>query len=183
MIERTVKKVVIAQIVYSAALVLICLFALCWSSDRRIGRCDEWSEGIEGDAIDRGLPAGAVASIEFSMLFAASWAVYRKHSRWVHWLIGLFVAVVIVLQHRTVWAMLAITLASAGFIDSKITSISLEDRRSASPTRMYRDFSASIGLRTSLSENCRNSATNGDTPCNGGLRVGKVSFSPTINLP
>ena len=115
-----------------------------------------------GDAIDRGLPAGAVASIALSILFAVSWTVYRKHSRWVHWLIGIFVAVVIVLQHRTVWAMLAIALASASFIDSKMLRYFWKIGGAVILLASIGLFSF-IGLRTKLAEELHNSATNADT--------------------
>ena len=160
--RRTVKRVVIAQIVYSALLVLICILHYAGVPIGGLVGVTNGQKIFEGDAIDRALPASAVASIELSIFFAASWAVYRKHNRWVHWLVGLFIAVVIVLQHRTVWAMLAITLASAGFIDSKILRYLWKIGGGIALLACIVLF-GSIGLRAKLIGELRNSATNGDS--------------------
>jgi hypothetical protein len=159
--RKIVKKVVIAQIVYSAVLVLI---AVLHYAGVPIGGSIGVTNGqkvFEG-GIDRAVPAGAAASIELSMLFAASWAVYRNHSRWLHWLIGFFIAILIVLQHRTVWAMVAITLAAAALIDPKIVRYFWKIGGAVAIFACIVLFSF-IGFRTQLVGELRNSATDTGT--------------------
>lgn len=116
---KIVKKVVLAQIVFSAALVLVCI---AHYAGLQVGG----SVGVNGNTsltegmLDRALPASAAASIEISLLFAASWAVYRKHSQWLPVAVVLFTAAVVILQHRSVWSMLLVSLLAALFIDPKI---------------------------------------------------------------
>jgi hypothetical protein len=159
--QKLVKKIVIAQIVYSTALVLICVLHYAGVP---IGGSIGVTNGVkvfEG-GIDRGLPASAAASIEVSLLFAASWAVYRNHSRWLHWLIGIFISIVILMQHRTVWAMLVITLAAAALIDARITRYLWKIGGAVTVIACIVVLSY-IGIRTQLVAELRESATNTDT--------------------
>lgn len=159
--RKIVKKVVIAQIVFSTALVLIaCLHYAGFPIGGTVG-VTNGQQVIEG-GIDRGVPAGAAASIELSMLFAASWVVYRNHSRWLHWLIGVFVAAVVVLQHRTVWVMFVVTLAAAFLIDARITRYLSKIGGAVAILACIVLFSF-IGLRTQLVGELQDSATNTNT--------------------
>ncbi|MGD0734810.1 MAG: hypothetical protein ABR976_06665 [Terracidiphilus sp.] len=159
--RKIVKRVVIAQIVYSAVLVLICVLHYAGVPIGGIVGVTNGQKVYEG-GIDRALPAGAVASIELAILFAASWAVYRNRSRWLQWLIGVFIAVVIVLQHRTVWVMLAITLAAAALIDARIARY-LSKIGGAVTVLACIVLLAFIGLRTQIVGELQDSATNTDT--------------------
>jgi hypothetical protein len=160
--RKTVKKIVIAQIAFSAALVLICILHYAgFPIGGNVG-VTNGQQIYDRGAIDRGLPASAAASIELSVLFAASWAVYRKHSRWLPWLIGIFIALVIVMQHRSVWAMLGISLLAAGFIDTKIVRYLWKIGGAVAVLACIAVFSY-IGLRARLTEELQNSATNTST--------------------
>ena len=160
--RKTVKRIVFAQIAFSAVLAFICVLHYVGVPIGGAVGITNGQQIYDKGAIDRGLPAGAAASIELSLLFATSWAVYRKHSRWLPWLIGIFIAIVIVMQHRSVWAMLAITLAAAGFIDSKIIRYLWKIGGAVAVIVCIAVFSY-LGLRARLTEEFRNSATNTDT--------------------
>jgi hypothetical protein len=159
---KTVKKVVLAQIAFSTALVLICVLHYAGVPIGGAVGITNGQKIYDVGAIDRGLPAGAAASIELSLIFAASWATHRRHSRWLPWLIGIFIPLLIVMQHRTVWAMIAITVAAAGLIDSKVIRYLWKIGGAVAVIACIVIFSY-IGLRSRLSEELQNSATNTGT--------------------
>ncbi len=113
---KIVKRVVLAYIVYSVILIGICAGHYAGLPIGGVVGVTNNQPIIQGD-IDRGLPATAAASIELALIFAASWVVYRKHSRWLPVVVGLSTIALLVLQHRSVWAMLIVAVICAALID------------------------------------------------------------------
>jgi hypothetical protein len=158
---RLVKKIVMAQIVFSVALVLVCVAHYA-------GAPVGGTLGVNGNAalvegsIDRALPAPAAASIEISLLFAASWVVYRNYSKWFPVLIATFAAAVIILQHRSVWSMLIVALLASVFVDLRVFRYLIRYVGAFAAVACI-FIVASIGLQTRITGELRESATNSDT--------------------
>jgi len=160
--RKIIKEIVIAQIAFSTALVLICILHFAGLPIGGVVGITNGQKIYDTGAIDRGLPAGAAASIELSVLFAASWATYRKHTRWLPWLIGIFIPTVILMQHRSVWAMLVVTLVAAWLIDVKVTQYLWKIGGAVAVIASIVIFSY-IGLRSNLTEEFKYSTTNTGT--------------------
>lgn len=117
---------------------------------------------VLNEDIDRALPAAAASSIELSLLLLASWAVYRRHLRWIPVLCAAFLPLVIVLQHRTVWAMLAGTLLASAYLDRGVFRYLLRISAVAAGIGLI-ILTVNGELRVRLTDQLRESATNSDT--------------------
>ena len=159
--KRIVKKVVVAYIVYSAALVAVCLAHYAGLSvGGTLGIAKDLV--LSGNPLDRGIPASAAASVELSVLFAISWAIYRRHSRWLTAFVAVSVPVLIILQHRSVWAMLMFTVFAAILIDRPVSNYMLKIGAVAIGAGLIVSL-ASIGAGQRIIGELRESATNADT--------------------
>jgi hypothetical protein len=159
--KKTVKKVVVAYIVYSAALIAVC--AAHYAGLPVGGTLGVAKDLVlSGNVLDRGIPASGAASMELAVLFAASWVIYRKHSRWLTALVAVSLPLLVILQHRSVWAMLAITVLAAMFIDRPVSKFVLKIGAAAVAVGLVLSL-PSIGARQQILGELHESATNSDT--------------------
>lgn len=159
--RKLVKKIVLTFMGFSAAMLPVIIGHLA-------GLPIGGAIGINGEAfvsegyLDRPIGASPTAWVELSIVFAASWIVYRRHPRWMPVLTAIFIVVVITMQHRTVWAMLIVSVLASAFLDQKLFRYLLKS------TGVVLVLGGILGLgylgtRTQLSSNLQESATNGDT--------------------
>ena len=72
-------------------------------------------------AKDRALPAAAAFSIALCFIFSIGWITHRQSRRLFALLPAVFVGMVVLLQHRTVWVVLLVCVALLPFIDRAMT--------------------------------------------------------------
>ncbi|SEF53046.1 hypothetical protein SAMN05421819_0323 [Bryocella elongata] len=113
--------------------------------------------------IDRAIEAPAAASIMLSVIFAAFWWVYeRRGSRWMFVAASIFTAVTILLQHRTVWAMLVVGVLTAFVLDRSVFRV-LVKTLCLSALGGVLVLGLSSSLRARLVADLQDSATNSGT--------------------
>ena len=72
-------------------------------------------------AKDRALPAAAAFSIALCFIFSIGWITHRRSRRFFAILPAVFVGMVVLLQHRTVWVVLLVCVTLLPFIDRAVT--------------------------------------------------------------
>jgi hypothetical protein len=72
------------------------------------------------DEKDRALPSAAAEIIALCFFIGLGWITYRKSSQFLRWLLPIFAGMSIILQHRTVWTVMAVCSVSVLFVDFKL---------------------------------------------------------------
>lgn len=155
--REVIRKVVRAMILFAAFLVLIVVLHY---AGLPVGVDMTLDPTIK---IDRALQATAVGSIELALIFAAFWWTWEERgSRWMFVATVVFTTCVVGLQHRTVWGMLAVTLAMALFIDRDVLRVFLKALGLTAVAGLL-VLVISPGLRSRLVADLQESATNSGT--------------------
>jgi hypothetical protein len=160
---KLIKKVVIAHIALSAIYLLVCVASYAGLPvGGGLGVVGKFIAAETTRDADRALPANAACSIELSLILATSWAVYRRHKWQLPVLVGLLALAVIILQHRSVWAMLISTLLASLFLDTRFFRYLLTITGTITLVAALVVVSF-LGLEKRLASDLKESATNGDT--------------------
>jgi hypothetical protein len=107
---QTIRKILTAYLWFGAALVMI---AVLHYVGMDIGP-------IRFDEKDRALPSASGEAIALCFFIGLGWITRRKSPPILRWLLPIFAGMVIVLQHRTVWAVMAACGGAIFFIDVKL---------------------------------------------------------------
>jgi len=72
------------------------------------------------DEKDRALPSAAGEIIALCFFIGLGWLTHRKSPQVLRWLLPVFAGMAILLQHRTVWTVMAVCCVAVLFIDIKL---------------------------------------------------------------
>jgi hypothetical protein len=116
--EVTIKKLTRTYLAYGLVLVGI---AFLHYVGMNVGSSYNDLPTSSGDAEkNRALPSAAAEAIALCFLLSIGWVTHRRSSRFFRYLPIVFGGMVIILQHRTVWAVLIVCAASLPFIDRRM---------------------------------------------------------------
>jgi hypothetical protein len=107
---QTIKKILIAYLRFGVGLVIV---AALHYAGLNIGT-------TVLDEKDRALPSASAETIALCFFIGLGWIAYRKSPRILRWLLPIFAGMVIILQHRTVWAVMAACCMAIFFLDFKL---------------------------------------------------------------
>lgn len=107
---ETIKKILVAYLRFGAALVAVAILHYAGIS---VG-----SAAI--DEKDRALPSASGEAIALCFFIGLGWITYRRAPRNLRWLSPVFAGMAVVLQHRTVWTVMAACSAMILLIDAKL---------------------------------------------------------------
>ncbi len=107
---QTIKKILIAYLRFGVGLVIV---AALHYAGLNIGT-------TVLDEKDRALPSASAETIALCFFIGLGWIAYRKSPRILRWLLPIFAGMVIILQHRTVWTVMAVCSVALLFIDFKL---------------------------------------------------------------
>ena len=107
---QTIRKILIAYLRFGAALVIV---AILHYAGLNIG-----TVGI--DEKDRALPSASGETIALCFFIGLGWITHRKSPQILRWLLPVFAGMTIILQHRTVWTVMAVCGTAVLFIDFKL---------------------------------------------------------------
>jgi len=116
--EVTIKKFVKAYLIFGCALVGV---AILHYLGLNIGPSYEALFSSVGDIEkNRALPSAAAEALAICFIFSIGWVTHRRGSRYLSYLPVVFGGMIVLLQHRTIWAALLICALSTPFIDRAI---------------------------------------------------------------
>ena len=72
------------------------------------------------DTKDRALPSASGEAIALCFFMGLGWTTHRKSPQILRWLLPVFAGMAIILQHRTVWTVMAVCSTTVVFIDFKL---------------------------------------------------------------
>jgi O-antigen ligase len=75
---------------------------------------------VSFDEKDRALPSASGEAIALCFFIGLGWITHRKSPQILRWLLPVFAGMAVVLQHRTVWAVMAACGTAIFFIDFKL---------------------------------------------------------------
>jgi hypothetical protein len=107
---QTIRKILIAYLRFGAGLVIV---AILHYAGLNIGT-------IVTDEKDRALPSASGEAIALCFFIGLGWMTHRKSPQILRWLLPVFAGMAIILQHRTVWTVMAACSTAAMFIDFKL---------------------------------------------------------------
>lgn len=115
--EADVRTMVRLYLYYAAALITVALVAYAGAP---IGYHAAGNLDAANGSNDRLIGATYAGAVALAFLFASGWDSYRMASKFVRWMLPVSLAMVIILRHRTVWAMLGVAAISMVFVDSRL---------------------------------------------------------------
>jgi hypothetical protein len=107
---ETIKKILTAYLYFGVGLVAIAIL--------------HWAGLNVGTAVvdekDRALPSASGEIIALCFFIGLGWINHRKSPQILRWLLPVFAGMAIMLQHRTVWTVIAVCCVAVLFIDIKL---------------------------------------------------------------
>jgi hypothetical protein len=107
---ETIKKILTAYLYFGVGLVAVAIL--------------HWAGLSVGTAVvdekDRALPSASGEIIALCFFIGLGWITYRKSPQVLRWLLPVFAGMAIMLQHRTVWAVMVVCCIALLFIDVKL---------------------------------------------------------------
>jgi hypothetical protein len=107
---ETIKKILVGYLRFGGALIVV---AILHYAGMNIG-----TTAMDGK--DRALPSASAEAIALCFFIGLGWLSYRRAPRYMQWMLPIFAGMVIVLQHRTVWTVLAVCSVMTALIDAKL---------------------------------------------------------------
>ena len=107
---QTIKKILIAYLYFGVGLVIV---AVLHYAGLNVG-------SAVVDEKDRALPSISAETIALCFFIGLGWITHRKSPRILRWLLPVFAGMVVMLQHRTVWTVMAVCSVAVLFIDFKL---------------------------------------------------------------
>jgi hypothetical protein len=107
---ETIKKILVAYLRFGAALIVVAILHYAGMS---IGM-------TAVDEKDRALPSASGEAIALCFFIGLGWITYRRTLRNLRWLLPVFAGMAVVLQHRTVWTVMAVCSVMIMLIDAKL---------------------------------------------------------------
>lgn len=107
---ETIRKILIAYLRFGLGLVIV---AILHYAGMNIG-----TTGF--DEKDRALPSASGEAIALCFFIGLGWITHRKSPKILRWLLPVFAGMAIILQHRTVWTVVAVCSVAVLFIDFKL---------------------------------------------------------------
>jgi hypothetical protein len=108
--HQTIKKILTAYLYFGVGLVVV---AILHYAGLNVGTAVV-------DEKDRALPSASGESIALCFFIGLGWITHRRSPQVLRWLLPIFAGMVIFLQHRTVWTVMAVCCMAIFFIDIKL---------------------------------------------------------------
>lgn len=107
---KTIKKLLTAYLYFGLGLVII---GVLHYAGLNVGT-------VVVDEKDRALPSASAEIIALCFFIGLGWITHRRSPQILQWLLPVFAGMVIILQHRTVWAVMVVCCIAILFIDFKL---------------------------------------------------------------
>jgi hypothetical protein len=107
---KTIKKLLTAYLYFGLGFVII---AILHYAGLNVGTAVV-------DEKDRALPSASAEIIALCFFIGLGWITHRQSPQVLRWLLPVFAGMVILLQHRTVWTVMAVCCGAIFFIDFKL---------------------------------------------------------------
>ncbi len=104
------RKILIAYLYFGVGLVIV---AVLHYAGLNVGT-------VVVDEKDRALPSASGETIALCFFIGLGWITHRKGSQILRWLLPVFAGMAVILQHRTVWTVMAVCSIAILFIDFKL---------------------------------------------------------------
>lgn len=107
---QTIRRILVAYLRFGVGLVLVAALHYAGLNVGTVGM----------DEKDRALPSASGETIALCFFIGLGWITHRKSPKILRWLLPIFAGMAIILQHRTVWAIMAVCVMAVFFIDFKL---------------------------------------------------------------